>query len=315
MEYRDYYKVLGVDKNASAENIKKQYRRLARQYHPDVSKEKNAEEKFKEVQEAYEVLKDPAKRNAYDQISSQSHRKADFTPPPGWEFQRRSSAGTETSFDGGGFSDFFESLFGQQAQGHRRQAFKQRGQDQHSKITISVEEAFSGGRRLIQLQQPVLDPATGEMKLETRSLNVKIPAGVSAGQQIRLTGQGGSGINGGRNGDLFLEIELADHPFYNVKNRDVYLHCPVAPWEAALSTKITVPTLGGNVELSIPAGSQTGKKLRLKGRGFPGSPPGDQYVILTIYTPEPHTDSQRQLYQKMAQEMGDYNPRQIFNRT
>ncbi len=318
MEYRDYYKILGVDKKATAEDIKKQYRRLARKYHPDVSKEKNAEEKFKEVQEAYEVLKDPSKRTAYDQIGSQPHGKTGFTPPPGWEFRQAGGGGqgAENPFAGAGFSDFFESLFGQQAQhyGRRQTAFKQRGQDQHSKINLSVEDAFHGTQTLIQLQEPELDPSTGEVKLKTRNLNVKIPAGVTSGQQIRLTGLGSPGTGGGRNGDLYLEIQLLDHPYYTVKNRDVYLNCPVTPWEAALGAKITVPTLGGPVELSIPAESQTGKKLRLKARGFPGTPPGDQYVLLTVYTPPPKTESHRQLYQKMGEEMGDYNPRHIFIR-
>jgi len=306
MEYLDYYKILGVAKNASPEQIKKQYRRLARQYHPDVSQEKDAEAKFKEVREAYEVLKDPAKKQAYDQMGSQ---------PPGWEFQKTRGDGMENQFEGAGFSEFFESLFGQQMHGRRHQtAFKQRGQDQHSKITLSVEEAFSGTQRRIQFQEPALDPNTGQVTLKTRSLNVKIPAGVTAGQQIRLAGQGAQGMGGGSNGDLYLEIQLEAHPFFTVKNHDVYLNCPVTPWEAALGAKITVPTLAGSVELKIPAGSQTGKKLRLKNRGFPGTPSGDQYVLLSIYIPEPKTEGQRALYQTMAQEMHDYNPRQIFLR-
>jgi curved DNA-binding protein len=312
MEYLDYYKILGVNKNASAEDIKKQYRRLRRKYHPDVSQEKDAKAKFQQLQEAYTVLKDPAKRQAYDQMGSQPHGREGFTPPPGWEF-RQATPDNEDSFYQEGFSDFFETLFGQQA--HRRgAAFKQRGQDQHSKINLSIEEAFTGAQRSIQLQTPALDPNTGQVVLKTHALNVKIPAGVIAGQQIRLAEQGGKGIHGGKNGDLYLEIELADHPFYSIKHRDVYLNCPVTPWEAALGAKITVPTLGGSVELTIPSGSQTGQKLRLKGRGFPGSPAGDQYVTLNIYIPEPKTDAQREIYQTMATTMHDYNPRQIFHR-
>lgn len=306
MEYQDYYQILGVPNNASAEDIKKSYRRLARKYHPDVSKENNAEEKFKQVREAYEVLKDPAKKQAYDQMGSEPRGKPGFTPPPGWEFrQPGGDTGQPFYSENEGFSEFFESLFGRQAQSGRRQShFKQRGSDQHSKISVSIEEAFAGARRTLELQ----------MGSTTRSLNVKIPAGVIAGQQIRLAGQGGEGIGGGPNGDLYLEIQLLDHPFYSVKNRDVYLNCPVTPWEAALGAKIIVPTLRGPVDLTIPAGSQTGKKLRLKGRGFPGVPTGDQYIILNIYTPEPKTDSQRQLYHTMATALQDYNPRQIFNR-
>jgi curved DNA-binding protein len=316
MEYRDYYKVLGVSRDASAEDIKKQYRRLARKYHPDVSKEKNAEEKFKEVQEAYEVLKDPAKRRAYDQIGSQAHGRSGFTPPPGWQYRQEHFTEENPFAEAGGFSDFFESLFGRQTRDRPGQThFQQRGEDQHSKINISIEEAFSGTQRIIQLEEPQLNPASGQVEIKTRSLNVKIPAGVISGQQIRLSGQGSKGIGGSKRGDLYLEIHLVDHPYYTVKERDVYLNCPIAPWEAALGTRIKVPTLGGEVELHIPEGSQTGKKLRLKGRGFPGMPPGDQYIILNIYSPPAHNENQRQIYHKMAQEFGDYHPRQIFNRT
>lgn len=307
MEYKDYYKILGVEKTASQEDIKKQYRRLARKYHPDVSTEKNAEEQFKQVKEAYEVLKSPEKRRAYDQMGSHWQAGQQFTPPPGWEFQ---SAGGD-SFDGNDFSEFFENLFGQRAHGSRRgqQAYQRRGQDQHAKITLPLEEAFSGGERTIQLQQPELNPATGQLQLNTQSLKIKIPPGVIQGQQIRLAQQGSKGMGGGPNGDLYLEIHLAKHPLYTVKQRDIYLHLPVTPWEAALGAKIKVPTLGGNVEVTIPAGSQTGKQLRLKGRGLPGSPAGDQYVSLMIYTPQANTDSQRELYKKMAAEM-PYNPRE-----
>ena len=316
MEYRDYYKILGVSKDASDDAIKKQYRRLARKYHPDVSKEKNAEDKFKEVQEAYQVLSDPEKKRAYDQIGSQAHGRSGFTPPPGWEFRQQQHTNESPFNEASGFSDFFESLFGRQAAGHRGQrGFQQRGQDQHSKINISLEEAFAGTQRVIQLQEPQLNSATGQVNLKTRSLNVKIPTGVLPGQQIRLAGQGSEGMGGGPRGDLYLEIHLLEHPFYSIKERDVYLNCPISPWEAALGAKIKVPTLAGEVGLQIPEHSQTGKKLRLKGRGFPGTPPGDQYVILTIHTPMPHNDSQKQIYQNMAQELGDYNPRQIFNRT
>ncbi len=315
MEYPDYYKILGVDKNASAEDIKKQYRRLARKYHPDVSKEKDAEEKFKQVREAYEVLKDPAKKQTYEQMRSQPHGQQGFTPPPGWQF-REATEEAPNQFSNAEFSEFFENLFGAQMHGRRRPGrFQQRGQDQHSKISISIEEAFTGTQRGIKFQEPELDPETGQVNLKTRTLNVKIPAGVIAGQQIRLTGQGGKGVNGGENGDLYLEIELLPHPYYTVKDRDVYLNCPITPWEAALGAKIIVPTLAGPVEVTIPAGSQTGKQLRLKGRGFPGSPKGDEYVSLNIYTPEARSDQDRQIYQSMAVQMHDYNPRQQFNRT
>ncbi len=311
MEYKDYYKILGVDKTATEEVIKKRYRVLARKYHPDVSKEANAEEKFKEVKEAYEVLKDPAKRQAYDQLGTQSG--PEFRTPPGWQYQQYSDS-SEPEFAAGGFSEFFENLFGQRASGRARpREYNQAGEDLHSKISIGLEEAFSGTERLIQLQEPRLDER-GEVKLHTRSLKVKIPAGVTAGQQIRLSGQGSPGLGKGRQGDLYLEIQLLDHPFYKLRNKDIYLDLPVTPWEAALGATIEVPTLGSKIELKIPAGSQTGKKLRLKGRGLPGKTPGDQYITLMIYIPTPETDHQRELYRSMAEAM-PYNPRQELLRT
>lgn len=317
MEYKDYYKTLGVEKSASDDEIKKQYRRLARKYHPDVSKEKDAEEKFKDVREAYEVLKDPEKRKAYDQMGSNWKAGQGFTPPPGWDFHQYAGGGGAEQFgdsgEFGGFSDFFENLFGQgqRARGAgrgRAREHSQRGQDLHTKISLSLEDAFSGTQRMIQLQEPALDPATGRVHYKTRSLKVKIPAGVTNGQQIRLAKQGGPGIGQGANGDVYLEIQLAEHPLYTVKDRDVYINLPVTPWEAALGAKVEVPTLGGKVGLTIPAASQTGNKLRLKGRGLPGTTPGDQYVLLMIYTPAAKTDGQRELYQKMAEAM-PYNPR------
>ncbi|HVV68863.1 MAG TPA: DnaJ C-terminal domain-containing protein [Gammaproteobacteria bacterium] len=307
MEYKDYYKTLGVDKNASAEEIKKQYRILARKYHPDVSKENNAEEKFKEVREAYEVLKDPAKKKAYDQMGSQWQAGQRFTPPPEWDFRQ---AQVDTGqFDVNGFSEFFENLFGRRA-GHARGGryeYAERGQDLHSKINLSLEEAFSGTERVIQLQEPEVN-SHGQIALKTRSLKVKIPPGVVEGQQIRLSGQGGKGLGQGANGNLYLEIHLNDHPLYTVKDRDIYVNLPVAPWEAALGAKVAAPTLGGKVEMTIPPNSQSGTKLRLKGRGLPAKSPGDEYVVLKIVIPEPKTDAERQLYKKMAEEM-HFDPR------
>lgn len=308
MKFEDYYKILGVEKNATEDQIKKQYRLLARKYHPDVSKEKDAEEKFKQVKEAYEVLKDPAKRKAYDQLGSQWQAGQEFKPAD-WDFQYGAD-GTGEPSQSGAFSDFFENLFGQHARAGRahRRTYSQQGQDIHSKIVLSLEDAFSGTQRMIQLQEPELDPETGQVKLQSRSLKVKIPAGVTSGQQIRLAKQGGQGVGGGQKGDLYLEIQIADHPFFTLKNRDVYLDLPVTPWEAALGGKISVPTLAGKVDLTVPANSQTGSKLRLKGRGLPGLPPGDQYVSLTVYIPEPKSENDRQLYKKMADEMS-FDPR------
>ncbi|MFT3741237.1 MAG: DnaJ C-terminal domain-containing protein [Gammaproteobacteria bacterium] len=302
MEYKDYYKILGVDRNATPEQIKKQYRILAQKYHPDVSKEPDCKSKFLDIQEAYSVLKNPEKRQAYDQLGSNPTGNG-FTPPPNWNFQ-----GGEEEFTATDYSDFFETLFGRAAHARRARPASQRGQDLHSKILLTLEEAYRGGERTLQLQDPVLDPATGYVTHQTRTLKVKIPAGVTEGQQIRLAKQGGKGLAGGPDGDLYLEIELAPHAFYQVKDRDIVVNLPVTPWEAALGAKVPVKTLGGEVELTIPAASQTGTTLRLKGRGLSGKTPGDQLVTLQVYTPPPHTDAQRQLYQNMAQQM-PFNPR------
>lgn len=297
MQFKDYYETLGVSKTATDDEIKKQYRRLARKYHPDVSKEKDAEAKFKAMKEAYEVLKDPEKRKAYDQMGSGHHAGDSFTPPPGWEFnQQHHARGPHVSE--ADFSDFFESLFGQHARGSHQQPFPQDGEDQHSKIHISLEEAFRGGERHIELSH-------GKTK---RQLNIKIPAGITQGQSIRLSGQGSPGFNGGKNGDLYLEIHIEKHPLFSVDKKDIYLNLPVTPWEAALGEKIEVPTLGGKIALTLPAHSQTGQKIRLKGRGLPGNPPGDQYVTLSIHIPEPKTDAQKKLYEQMKNEM-PFNPR------
>jgi curved DNA-binding protein len=311
MEYQDYYKILGVERNANADEIKKSYRRLARKYHPDVSSEKNAEEKFKQVKEAYEVLKDPEKRKAYDQMGANWKQGQGFSPPPGWEYQSRSGRGqTHETFSQGDFSDFFESLFGGMggARGQAHHEFKQRGQDQHAKVSISLEDAYRGATRELSLQEPQLDPRTGQVSYQTHTLRVKIPAGVTTGQQIRLQGQGTPGMGGGPKGDLYLEIQVMPHSLYTLEGKDVYLNLPITPWEAALGAKISVPTLGGTVELSIPAGSQTGQKLRLKGRGLPDKPAGDQYVLLKIYIPEPKNEQQKQLYRQMAEQM-QFDPR------
>lgn len=311
MEYQDYYKILGVGKNASADDIKKQYRRMAHKYHPDISKEKDAEAEFKRVKEAYEVLKDPAKRKAYDQLG-QRQSGQQFTPPPNWDFKdfRESTGGwREQPMDENGFSEFFENLFGQGAAfQHQQRPRPRRGSDQHSKITITLEEAYKGTHRIIQLQEPTIDPSTGQVIYQTRNLDVKVPAGVIKGQQIRLAGQGSSGLGNGPKGDLYLEIDIAEHPLFTLKARDVYMNLPVTPWEAALGGIVEAPTLAGNVKLTIPANSQNGAQLRLKGRGLPNHPPGDQFVMLTIAIPKPQNEQQKELYRKMAEIM-PYNPR------
>jgi curved DNA-binding protein len=317
MKYKDYYKILGVSRDASPEEIKRAYRKLAHKYHPDISKEKNAEQQFKEIGEAYEALKDPKRRATYDQLGANWQSGEDFQPPPGWnfgvDFGRGGFGGGFSGGFGGAqsvdFSDFFESLFGMgRAQGARPDSAPHRpGQDQHAKIAISLEEAYNGTQRVLQLQVAELD-SLGRQIPKTRTLNVKVPPGVSQGQKIRLAGQGEAGRGGGESGDLYLEIELQPHRLYRVEGSDIYLTLPVAPWEVALGSSVSVPTLGGTVELKIPPGSQSGQKMRLKGRGLPGRPVGDQYVTLQIVTPPAKTATEESLYQKMAQEF-QFDPR------
>ncbi len=309
MEFKDYYTTLGLSRTATDEEIKRAYRKLARKYHPDVSKEKNAEERFKEVQEAYEVLKDPKKRGAYDQLGSQWKSGQDFRPPPDWQgFSGFDGAGFSNEGAGfGGFSDFFESIFGQARQGGRRQKqrgpFRQQGRDEHAKIAISLDDAFHGGSKTVQLQVPEID-AHGRMHHVTRALKITIPAGITAGQQLRLAKQGTPGAGGGEPGDLYLEMEIQPHRIFTLQGHDVYLTLPITPWEAALGAKVTVPTLGGPVELKIPPGAQAGQKMRLKGRGLPKRPtPGDQYIVLQVHVPPAKTEAERALYEKMAHEM------------
>lgn len=291
MNYKDYYKVMGLSKDASEKDVKMAYRKLARKYHPDISKEPNAEEKFKELGEAYEVLKDPAKRKTYDQYAQD------------WDLNQKAAySSTKDSWDTGSTSyqfnsDFFESLFGGRPMHEPHRA----GEDYHSTIRISLDEAYHGAVKSLQI------PASARGKSQT--LRVKIPAGVKSGQKIRLAGQGGPGMAGGPRGDLYLTVHVDKHSLFDVKENDVYLTLPVTPWEAALGATITVPTLGGNVDLKIPPGSQGGQTLRLKKRGLPGATPGDQHILLKIAIPQPTTDEGKALYKKMAEEM-PFNPRE-----
>ena len=324
MEYRDYYKILGVERVASADEIKKSYRRLARKFHPDVSKEKDAEARFKEVQEAYEVLKDPEKRAAYDQLGSEWKSGEQFRPPPDWargfEFRGGPRAGAgrqgagarpgsaEDIFEDEGYSDFFSSLFGGGAgpfasAGARRRA----GRDHHASIEIDLEEAFAGTTRTLELKRPQLKP-DGTLELQPHTVRVTIPAGITEGQPIRLAGQGEPGPNGGRAGDLYLEVHIRPHRLFQLEGRDVTLTLPVAPWEAALGGHVKVPTLAGTVEMNIPAGAQSGQKLRLRGRGLPGQPPGDQYVQLKVVLPPANSPEARALYEEMRRTLG-FDPR------
>ncbi len=311
MEYKDYYNILGVKKDATQDEIKKAYRKLARKYHPDVSKEADADRRFKEIGEAYEVLKDPEKRAAYDRLGANWQSGQDFRPPPDWDAGFEFSGGGFTAGDAEDYSDFFELLFGKRPGGARGRrtytTFRQKGEDHHAKILIDLEDSFHGSTRDIRLQHPVVD-RDGHVRLEDRTLRVRIPRGIRQGQHIRLKGQGSPGAGGGPAGDLLLEVEFNPHTLYRVEGRDLYLDLPVAPWEAALGAKIKVPTPAGTVDLRIPPGSGQGKKLRLRGRGIPGKPPGDLYVVLQIALPPADTEKAKKLYRQMEREMA-FNPR------
>ncbi len=309
MEFKDYYETLGVTRGSSADDIKRAYRRLARKFHPDVSKEPDAENRFKDVQEAYEVLKDPDKRAAYDQFGAEWKAGQDFRPPPDWE--RRGSF-DDTGFTGGGdFSDFFEALFGRARPGPGRGGeIRMRGEDVDAHITIPIEDAFRGATRTITLHVPAADKQ-GRLVSRPRTLNVKIPKGLTAGQRIRLEGQGGPGLGGASAGDLYLRVDFEPHRLFRAEGRDIHLTLPIAPWEAALGRSMTVPTLGGAVDLKVPAGSSTGKRLRLKGRGLPGNPPGDQYVVVEVVMP-PSADPRAQALYEQLEQVQSFNPRTHF---
>jgi curved DNA-binding protein len=307
VEFKDYYQVMGVARDATEAQIKQAYRKLARKYHPDVSKEKDAEARFKEVGEAYEVLKTPEKRAAYDQLGRNHRAGEDFRPPPDWN--------TDFEFAGPGragdadHSDFFESLFGAQssAQTGRRHGFRpEHGQDHHAKVMLDLEASLTGGSRSFTLKMPEIDEQ-GRLTNKERTLNVQVPKGILAGQQIRLAGQGGK-PGSGKPGDLYIEVEFQPHPLYLVDGKDLSLELPVAPWEAALGATVKTPTPGGIVELKIPPASHAGSKLRLKGRGIPSSLPGDFYVILQIALPPASDAAAKAAYAAMAAAM-PFNPR------
>lgn len=311
-EYKDYYKTMGVARDVGQDELKRVYRRLARKYHPDVSKEKDAEARFKDVQEAYEVLKDPQKRAAYDQLGSNWRQGQDFRPPPDWgqnfEFSGAAFGGEE-----GGFSDFFSSLFGQRAAGRggrgggAGRGFAMAGDDQVATIEIDLEDAYRGGAKTIELKSRQIGD-DGRVSMQPRTLKVTIPSGITEGKRIRLAGQGSPGHGGGPAGDLYLEVKFSKHRLFDVDGRDVTLTLPVAPWEAALGATVPTPTLGGAVDLRIPANAKAGQRMRLKGRGLPGTPPGDQYVVLKIVLPPADTEEARALYEQMQREL-PFDPR------
>lgn len=305
MKFRDYYETLGVPRGATQDEVKRAYRKLARKYHPDVSKDPDAEARFKELGEAYAVLKDPEKRAAYDVVGSQWKGGQDFQPPPDWDAGFEFSGGDAGA--GTEFSDFFESLFGRPAQGRHRADGQMHGQDHHAKVLIDLADAYRGAQRSVSLRMPGLD-AQGRVGLQERTLAVSIPKGVRAGQHLRLAGQGGPGQGGGKAGDLYLEIAFGSDPQFRAEGRDVYLNLPLAPWEAALGAALAVPTPDGPVQLTIPPGSKAGRQLRLKGRGIPGSPPGDLYAVLSIALPPADSDAAREAYEAMELAF-DFNPR------
>lgn len=318
MEFKDYYQVLGVSRNATQDEIKRAYRKMARKYHPDVSQEPDAEARFKEVNEANEVLKDPEKRAAYDQLGANWKAGQDFRPPPDWdqgfEFHQQRASQAEAAAQ---FSDFFESLFGRgytagPSYSAHRGRFKASGQDTHARIFIELEDAYHGASRQLTLKHTELSE-DGRPHIAERILNVRIPKGVREGQMIRLAGQGGAGIGGGRAGDLYLEIAFNPHDIYHVEKRDVYLNLPVSPSEAALGKKVEVPTPAGPVDLKVPPNSANGKRLRLKGRGIPGEPAGDLYVVLSIALPPADTEAAREAYRAFSNAV-PFNPRARFNK-
>ncbi|WP_245764177.1 DnaJ C-terminal domain-containing protein [Sulfitobacter marinus] len=308
MDFKDYYKVLGVARDASDDEIKKAFRKGARKYHPDINSDAESEAKFKDVNEAYEVLKDPERRAAYDQLGQEPPQgQGRYQPPPGWDSGFSFSEGGPESDEG--FSDFFESLF-------RRGAGPSggmggmgmgggRGADSHGRIEISIEDAYRGADRTLSLRSPVVGP-NGTVTMQDRKLSVHVPKGVSQGQHIRLAGQGAPGAQGA--GDLFLEVAFAPHPIYRPDGRDLYLDLPITPWEAALGGQVVMPTPGGKVDLRIPKNARSGQKMRLKGKGLPGKPPGNIYATLKIVNPKVETEEARAFFEKMAKEMA-FDPR------
>ena len=308
MEFKDYYATLGVERSATQEEIKRSYRKLARKFHPDVSKEPDAEERFKAVAEAYKALGDSERRAAYDSVGSGHQGNQEFHPPPGWDSGFEFS-GADAGF-GGEQSEFFESLFGRHAGAGRRAQAPQHanGADHHAKVRISLADSYRGATRSITLQVPQAD-AAGHLTLQSRQLEVNIPKGIRDGQHLRLAGQGSPGTGRGMAGDLYLEIAFAPDPHFRVEGRDVYLDLPVAPWEAALGAAMAVATPDGSVELRVPPASSPGRKLRLKGKGLPGNPSGDLYAVLSIALPPADTDAAKAAYAELAKACGSFDPR------
>jgi DnaJ-class molecular chaperone with C-terminal Zn finger domain len=317
VQYKDYYESLGVSRNASDADIKKAFRKLAREYHPDVAKDKKkAEERFKEINEAYEVLSDPAKRKKYDELGANWKSGADFRPPPGWAgfgggrtYQSGRPGGSHYEFSGTGFSDFFEQLFGGRGRGAGRgfggavfeeESFAERGRDIEGDIMVTLEEAMRGSIRSVTVQH----------NSRTETHQVKIPPGVTEGQRLRIAGRGEAGAGGAGAGDLYLRVRLAKHPDFDVEDHNLIFEASLAPWEAVLGTNLSVPTLDGRVNIRIPPGTQNGQKLRVRGRGLPqrNGTGGDLIVVARIEVPTQISESERQLWEQLARE-SRFNPR------
>ena len=318
MDYKDYYATLGVERTASQDDIKRAYRKLTRKYHPDVSQEPGAEEKFKEVSEAYKALGDPQRRAAYDDVGRRYAQGQTFDPPPGWDSGFEFSGGADDVRDFAG-SDFFEALFGRAARGAggRRATggagagaagVSFPGEDHHARIRIDLRDAYHGARRTVTMRAPQLQP-DGRVVLVAREIDLDVPRGVRAGQHLRLAGQGGPGHGGGPAGDLYLEIEFVPDPVFRVDGRDVQVDLPVAPWEAALGARVELPTPDGTLEVGVPAGSASGRRLRLKGRGVPGDPPGDLYAVLAIVNPPSDSAAAQQAWRALAGAFPGFDPR------
>ncbi|UCG19723.1 MAG: J domain-containing protein [Deltaproteobacteria bacterium] len=308
VKFQDYYEILGANRNASEDEIKRAYRKLARKYHPDVNKDKGAEDKFKQINEAHEVLKDPEKRKLYDQLGPDWQAGQDFKPPPGWENVHFEFGGPGAeAFDfGGGFSDFFEMLFGGRMGGGGRASARQgswvlRGQDHEAEIEIDLESAYHGVTRTLTLQGHEIDPQ-GQVHPKVQNIQVKIPPGVTDGTRIRLAGKGGEGMGGGPPGDLYLKVHIEPHPRFTLDGHNLQVEVPIAPWEAALGATVQVVTMDGAVNLKIPPGSQSGQKLRLRGKGFPkkGGERGDLIARLKIVVPKNLTAREKELFAEMA---------------
>ena len=312
MQFKDYYQTLGVTRDVTADDLKKAFRKLARKYHPDVSKEADAELHMKEVNEAYAVLSDPEKRAAYDQLGRGYQPGQDFRPPPDWDAGFEFSGQGFSPHEATDYSDFFAELFGRMGGAHAgarptHAGFRAQGEDHHAKVLLDLEDAFSGATRQIALRVPQMD-ARGRVQLANRTLNVKIPKGVRAGQVIRLAGQGAPGQGGAPAGDLLLEVQFKPHPRFRTEGRDLHLTLPVAPWEAALGAIVAVDLPHGSVKVRIPEGAQSGRQLRVRGHGLPGQPPGDLLLDIQVVLPPATTPKGREMYETMARELA-FDPR------